>query len=345
MTIHTVEFENFRCFSRLRLTGLTRVNVFVGRNNSGKSSALEGIEAVVSERSPFILYRPSLERGEFRVAPRREEPEAVELNVRPWFHGHTLEPGTQLTIRAEGQRRFSVSRRIVTLETDGDAKRLGITLEREPVDVELSRVTQGLPLRPGGFLGAGPPERSAAFRPDPPVVFVTTRRLTARDLLPAWSAIVLTPAEAGVLSALRVLEPRLERIALTEQGGDVLFAGAQDKVPLGSLGEGTTRMLTLALSLAAARDGFLLIDEIELGLHYTAHRAMWRLVVETASRLGVQVFCTSHSKDCIEAIARLHEEAPALAAEISVHRLETVTATRMSAETIASTTEGGVDVR
>ena len=106
-------------------------------------------------------------------------------------------------------------------------------------------------------------------------------------------------------------------------------------------------MLTLALSLASAKGGFLLIDEIETGLHYSVHRNMWRLVIETAKRLDVQVFATTHSKDCLEAIARLHEELPDLAGELTVHRLEVgaPTSVRMTAATIAGNIDGQIDVR
>ena len=186
-----------------------------------------------------------------------------------------------------------------------------VTLERGKSQ---SRLPPALPLQSDGFLGAGTPERfmDHGRSLDPPVVFVTTRRLSATDLLAMWSKFVLTPVERDVVAALKTLDDRVVRVAITGSNGDasaqVLFEGANEPVPLGSLGEGATRMLTIALSLASARGGFLLVDEIETGLHYTAHRALWRLVVETARRLNVQVFATTHSKDCLEAIARLHED-------------------------------------
>ena len=37
-----IEFENFRGFLQLTLDGLQRVNLIVGKNNSGKTSLLEG---------------------------------------------------------------------------------------------------------------------------------------------------------------------------------------------------------------------------------------------------------------------------------------------------------------
>ncbi|MBK6688021.1 MAG: AAA family ATPase [Deltaproteobacteria bacterium] len=345
----TVDIENYRCFQKLAVEGLSRVNLFVGRNNSGKTAFLEAVEAVVSESSPFVLYRASVERGEVRAVQRRDEPGAVAIDIRRWFHGHRLEPGVGLRLKASGEKPLSLSR---TIEANPDPTLplgLMLTLERH-----LSiGVPPPLPIMPDGFLGAGSPARFVDFglSMQRPVCFVTTRRLSASELLPMWSKLVLTPSEGDVLTALQSLEPSIDRFAMTGSNGDasaqVLFKGAREPVPLGSLGEGTTRMLTLALSLATARGGVLLIDEIETGLHYTSHRSTWRLVIETAKRLDVQVFATTHSKDCLEAVARLYEDAPDLAEEVTIHRLEAgaTTPVRMTVAMVASNVESNLDVR
>jgi len=74
------------------------------------------------------------------------------------------------------------------------------------------------------------------------------------------------------------------------------------------MGEGMNRMLGIALSLATARDGLLLVDEIESGLHYSVQPDMWRLVFQMAGRLNVQVFATSHSWDSIDAFQQAAQE-------------------------------------
>ncbi len=61
------------------------------------------------------------------------------------------------------------------------------------------------------------------------------------------------------------------------------------------------RMFGIALALVNSRNGILLVDEIENGLHYSAQPDVWRLIFRLASRLNVQVFATTHSWDCIEA--------------------------------------------
>lgn len=65
-----------------------------------------------------------------------------------------------------------------------------------------------------------------------------------------------------------------------------------------------------------------MIDEIDTGLHYTAMQDMWRMVIQTARNLSVQVFATTHSKDCIEALGALHNIDSQLCESVRVHRIE-----------------------
>jgi predicted ATPase len=145
-------------------------------------------------------------------------------------------------------------------------------------------------------------------------------------VLPIWTAVVLTPGEQRTIEALRLVEPAIDRIAISGTADSVstqvLLRGQSAPVPLGSLGEGVSRALTLALHLAATAGGFLLIDEIENGMHWSVLPKLWRFLVETARALHVQVFATTHSKDCLEALAGLHGAHPELAERVSVHRLE-----------------------
>ena len=109
-----------------------------------------------------------------------------------------------------------------------------------------------------------------------------------------------------------------------------------DPVPLASLGDGMLRVFELALAMefAASRatpsttllttdakdvDGgifialdepVLLIDEVEIGVHYSALPDVWRYLFRAARERGIQVFATTHSWDCIEAFQQAATEEP-----------------------------------
>ncbi len=59
------------------------------------------------------------------------------------------------------------------------------------------------------------------------------------------------------------------------------------------------RMLQLTLALLQARNGILLIDEFENGLHYSVQEKVWEFIFSMTDLLKIQVFATTHSKDCL----------------------------------------------
>jgi hypothetical protein len=150
--------------------------------------------------------------------------------------------------------------------------------------------------------------------------FLTTSNLSFEKLAALWSRITLTPKEDKVIDAMRILEPKLERINFTQpsfNSGILVRLRGQYPIPLGVMGEGMRRILTLAIAAVTVENGFLLIDEIDTGLHYQTQTDMWRLVIEVAKQLNVQVFATTHSWDCITAF----QEALAQSEDSSVGKL------------------------
>jgi len=324
--ITSVEIENFRCFKKLRVEGLAPVNLIVGANNAGKTALLEAIEAVVSQESPFLLYRASLDRGEFRRRRGADEG-IVELDLRHWFHGHRIAHGATFSLRATGDSAVFISRTIERVPPNAPSPLFvpgGFQLVTERPGAP---PMPALPLTADGLLGAGAPSAFSHFglRLHPPVGFVATNRLLPRELARLWTNVVLTPGEDRTIGALRLIEPEIDRIAISESDGTiakVLLHGAEGPVPLGTLGEGVSRILALALYLARTQGGFLLLDEIENGLHWSVMPKVWRFLVETARAGDTQIFATTHSKDWLEGLADLHRTHPTLAADVSVHRLD-----------------------
>lgn len=87
-------------------------------------------------------------------------------------------------------------------------------------------------------------------------------------------------------------------------------------------GEGTRLLLTMSTTLIAKRGTQVFIDEIDTGLHHSVLADMWKMVIKTAEANDVQVFATTHSRDCIDglAIALLDDES--LIDKVSLHRVE-----------------------
>ncbi len=65
-----------------------------------------------------------------------------------------------------------------------------------------------------------------------------------------------------------------------------------------------------------------MIDEIDTGLHYSRLPDMWRMVIQSAKDLDVQVFATTHSLDCLNALRETLVAHGDFAEEVAVHRIE-----------------------
>ncbi len=66
-------------------------------------------------------------------------------------------------------------------------------------------------------------------------------------------------------------------------------------------GEGLQRIFEIALSFAFAKNGVVCIDEFETAIHYSLLVKFTKFIQQLADTFNVQVFLTSHSKECIDA--------------------------------------------
>jgi len=343
--ITDMTISNFRCFSELYVEPLARVNLFVGMNNAGKTSILDAAELLAVGKVE-ALARSAIRRGELILASRDERGELPEHVVDPsyLFHGREeLRAGKSFSIEGRGlehqwvhckAERASSETLIMTLRFESHSSE------------EAGRLT----LSPAGGVLAPPRGRP---KPGPRVNFLGTEALDSDRLSQLWDAVVLTPGEEGVTAALRLIEPRIERFALVGEGRSasprivLKLEGLERRIPLGNLGGGLRHLFALALNLSSAAGGVLLVDEIDTGLHYTVMADMWRLIIESARRFDIQVFTTTHSLDCVRALAEVREKYPSLAAEVALHRIDkdaprTVVYTM---DEIAVAARGSIEVR
>ena len=108
-------------------------------------------------------------------------------------------------------------------------------------------------------------------------------------------------------SETRRLNPRMPMVRIESQ---------DRPVPLRSFGDGALRFLGVALSLANSRNGILLIDEAENGIHYSIQAEFWGMVFKAAYKNDVQVFATTHSADCVRGFARAALENKSVVGEL-----------------------------
>lgn len=348
--LDSLHIEGFRCFERFEVKDLARVNLLVGTNNCGKTSLLEALELWAGRAAPDVLEAVLQRRDEHSAAL----PHDLGLPVRHLFHGHTLEPDQAFDISASRKGATHCIQASIHV-SDGwsyetpqgrghllpDLPAADTALNEGPLVLQIailgspdgttdSSNAYGVRLSTEGHLPVRTLRRMLRAKDREPVLFIPTRSLSRGAAAAMFGDIVLTDEEPRIIDALRTIDPSIERLALASSdahptAGSGLFVrcvGQPQRIPIGSMGDGIWRMLTLAMALVKTRGGVLLIDEIDTGLHFSVMMEMWKLVLETARRLDVQVFATTHSRDCYESLAAVLRDSDAAPGTAAIHRIE-----------------------
>ena len=371
--IGTLTIERFRALRELKIDGLGRVNLITGRNNTGKSSVLEALRLLASDASPSVInnilrYREE-DFGEAEEPTRPVDAEGL-LQISSLFHGfpQLSDKPQAIVISANGHQRpmkLTLEVAWVSEERDQDGSRRLV-----PQQPSLFGEGDGMPalvIEAGGSKRILTPDhfrryayRGRPFRPDLgdepslPCIFVSPYGGERTATLGAlWDKIALSDREKDVVEALRIIDPEISAVSMVGGEGPrqqrtaiVRASNLPRPVPLRSFGDGLNRLFGIALSLVNVKDGLLLIDEFENGLHHTVQLDAWRVVFKLSRRLGIQVFATSHSWDSIESFQKAAAETPEQGVLVRLSRKgEAIIPTIFAEDELAVATRDRIEVR
>lgn len=314
--------RRFRGFEDLELSGLGRINLIVGQNDSGKTSVLEALAllsagARVRFSQAILDSRPlSYARSERAIRDTlwRQLFWRMETDGPIEIEGETDAGRVSLAIRLGDHTRTAVD-----LGEDAPPIRDGLTAKSV---LEFRCERNHLPEVGAIELGR---DRMLFHEPDAEGVpiscaFVETRSNDAQDWAEALSELRRTKRDGIVRESLRRFAPRLQSVETgTASGRPMIWCdmGLSETLPLGVAGEGLVRMTQLLLAMPGREDGIALYDEVENGLHHSVLVEAWKALDKASREFRTQIFATTHSIECLRAA---HGALPADA--LRVYRLQ-----------------------
>lgn len=360
--ISSVRIRGFRCLDDLKLQGFHGVNLLTGKNNTGKTAFLEAMFLMLAAHDTEIATLLQSVRGmtSFKADP---------AEIWGWlFRDKRTDRQIEIEALRGSSERFHLTIRIdranLTLGAAAAELRnasLGGALPSESSDVSNLRFEYGAGNGPSVVLRARMAFHPTAGRTveyekhdvpsNPKTIFLPNNSKVGSDDVRRFSVLQDAGGTGEVVAALKLVEPDLRDLRIGISGDQVMVVGDVGKgafVPLAMMGDGIGRFLSLILAIFEAKDGHVLVDEIESGFHYSVLDSVWRIIREQSAANRCQVLATTHSIECVRSAQRVFEERDPF--ELGLFRLERDGAGRIQAvaydrEGLAVSAELNLEVR
>jgi predicted ATP-binding protein involved in virulence len=326
-----IKIENFRGINNLELNNLRQFNLFVGKNNCGKTSLLESIYIISTPSNPFntvwvnnirdhyitqpyswtvLFYKMDIE-SPIRLTGEILKPKEIRtLTIKILPEKNVAQPTYETLDLLQKGSRGEFLDKIIGLSID-----FSISKYRRKKQTYESKIWLGKETR----LESNPPESYTETLKN---TFLTPKNLRA-NMTARFSEILVRKQEEKILKILKTVEPRLTSLFIGAENKLYCDMGFTKLLPLSTVGEGLNNLLAIILAMYNTSGGVVLIDEIENGLHYSTQEILWNAVFEASIAFDVQVFAATHSFENVKAFNAAYERLNDKGDKIRLFRIET----------------------
>lgn len=298
--IKNLEIHNFKCFKQLDVNGLGKINLIGGKNNVGKTAFLEAVELLLSPHGASSLA--------FVVDSllKRRQNETTHCVVDFFYNN-------QIPIEiSSGLKRCQIHWDIADeekeyinhIEFSNEVLRFSFTRNHSNDNIDMCADMFPLDLDT---------HSSTIWRLDSRLfTYISSAKYKEYDIAILLGKLIDLDREDFLNQSLSLFDNNIIAIKqVTTQHGVVLKLKLKKQYNLAllsSFGEGVNRYIAVLCAIWANKDGFLLIDEIENGIHYTNYKKLWEIIFKVSLNANCQLFITTHSKECIIAFNEIQFE-------------------------------------
>ena len=313
--IKNIEIKNFKCFKNFKAEGFSRVNLIGGKNNVGKTAFMEACylfeskktEEVFSKLLEIRTHRDVINNLLFKTTREEDLQKLIKDNI-----------GLEIYIKGKGGDALLGDITCQVPETWDDGL---VKIEFEKTINVYTKYTK-INLNPPDF-GDENSTKVITSYPDSYTLseliellnfsFDSTKKQFSLNFISPYSN---SNEELENIIGQSKLDNKYNK--LNEYLLDVFDISNIDIIKnkpmlksngeykeISSFGQGIKTFINIISSILLLKNNIIFIDEIENGIHYTNLDKLWEIVLTISKQQNVQVFATTHSKECIESYARV----------------------------------------
>lgn len=290
-----ININKFRGIHGLHLTGLRRINLFVGANNSGKTTLLEAVFLLTQMNDAYKLVDIEKLRGRIEGEAKinwllENVPDSYQMS------GVFNEKSCQVSMKNESEKSTEIDKQgyLSTIETKASA---GNSNQSYVSKIRIYDDRQPEVIYKEAFVLC----RSA---------FTSPYRSNRKLLVDAHGKVVENGKMGELLQFIKeYFDANIQSIDLTSVDGLNRFIvktkDGSHPMELTKYGEGLQRIFEISLFVINCAGGCLMIDEIDSAIHKSLLVEFTNFVSRLAEEYNVQLFVTTHSKECVDAFVKM----------------------------------------
>jgi AAA15 family ATPase/GTPase len=351
---NSIQITNFRSVADLNVKNFKQINLITGRNNCGKTTILEAlfqISGISNPQLPVVI-------NNFRDLALTSDD-----NFSYIFHNLDFNQNPHIRAVLDGAARDLVIKPKYAHYNTGDSinndniklvaekKRMANTDMFSTVDGLLLEFKEGasnkvftseISLLDGGI------KITKLYKEKLRCSFHIPQAHMA--MLPQQiEKLLINKQMNGVIAALQNIDSKITDIRMGANGMIYVDTGLDKLLPINIMGDGIRRIVSLLSAVSDVQGGVLLIDEIENGLHYSTLEILWKSLLKAVEVYHVQLFATTHSNECIAALASSYNMLDKKSDNIRLYRIEKQEdrhrAFEYSSDMIASGIDNNIEMR
>ncbi len=315
MQYKDIFIKNFRGILSLEMNGCKRVNLLAGRNNCGKTSILEALFLLSGMSNPQLIMNIHIFRDMIF---------ADDDDFSHSFYNLDIRNIPDISANVQGAKDKKRALKITPVYGDyissGEQTLKKVNSDpKKPTNLELSGSTATFQTIEGlksDFSCDNSKTWHAEFRIKEHMIHLAkdykehlrcvflNPKTIMQDLDVRLGHLLVNKNLKKLISVLQEIAPDISDIRMGANKMIYVDIGLSKLVPINIMGDGVRRILSILAAISDTKNGVLLIDEIENGLHYTSLTTLWKAVFKAAQEFDTQIFATTHSYECIESFAK-----------------------------------------
>ncbi|POZ52843.1 AAA family ATPase [Methylovulum psychrotolerans] len=267
-----IAIKQFKCFSDFQVSGFKRVNLIGGKNNIGKTALLEAC---------FInVYSESIDGIITAIHSIKFARENLNLLADKANNVNSQQLIDTTRIYAA---KSTVSDTAFSILEENGIKEYHFTLQGELTSIN------------------GKDLNITAKRINN-IEFIDNYGWSNQDLISAFQAIQKQDKESELNTYIRAFDDSIENFKVIGDKPQCKTNGIYRDIS--EFGDGLRHYISIICALYQCENGYLFIDEIDNGIHYSQLDRLWDIILSLSKQNQCQVFATTHSKEMLEALVR-----------------------------------------